>query len=98
MRYIYLFYIQYKKVVLGYLANKFYFSGAKCKSKNRVDGKLIIVTGSNIGIGYETALELAKRGSQYISFNYLSLFIIICYNAVISYLKKAAILYWPVAM
>lgn len=32
-----------------------------CKSKEEMDGKVVIVTGANCGIGYETALELAKR-------------------------------------
>ena len=48
--------------MLGYLANKFYFSGDVCKSKNRLDGKVAIITGSNTGIGFEAALDLAKRG------------------------------------
>jgi retinol dehydrogenase-12 len=46
---------------LGYLANRFYFSGGQCKSKKRLDGKIVIVTGSNCGIGYEVALDLAAR-------------------------------------
>ncbi len=50
------------QAVLLYYANKLYFSGGKCKSQNRLDGKVSIITGSNTGIGYETALDFAKRG------------------------------------
>ncbi len=48
------------------MANRFYFSGAVCKSKNRLDGKVSIITGSNTGIGFETALDFAKRGARVI--------------------------------
>jgi NAD(P)-dependent dehydrogenase (short-subunit alcohol dehydrogenase family) len=37
-----------------------------CKSKKRLDGKVAIVTGSNSGIGYETALDFAYRGARVI--------------------------------
>ena len=52
--------------LLGFLANRFFFSGGVCKSKNRVDDKVVIVTGANTGVGFETALELAKRGARVI--------------------------------
>ncbi|XP_030036078.2 retinol dehydrogenase 11-like [Manduca sexta] len=47
---------------------KFYYSlsSGMCTCDARMDGKVVIVTGANTGIGYETARELAQRGARVI--------------------------------
>lgn len=43
--------------------------GPKCPSQNRMDDKIVLITGASGGIGFETAKELTSRGDSILTAN-----------------------------
>ncbi len=51
-------------IVVGLFLLRKYIKGGQCSSIARMDGKVVLITGCNTGIGKETVVDLCGRGAR----------------------------------
>lgn len=57
-------------MTVAWLYNKLWVNRKFYSSTQSMQGKTVLITGGNAGIGYETAKDLLQRGLIYFFFNY----------------------------